>query len=190
MKSILAMIKAKRLIDELHKIHPTGGHLHVAVDDGNLSNGDLRHCGKDINENQLGVPQEQLEVEKKCLIALLVLTEDERCVVYEWDEEIDEDVITHELKAKVKWKRTEEEKPPFGIFVRALFKSDKGVCIEWACVRESLNSKTYWKALYGSFYTMEPVMWWDPSSVIQQLESDMIREVMENEKKEVELCSI
>lgn len=88
-----AIEEAARLVDEVYKIHPTGGALHVVVDDWNLDDDCvLAHEEWDINYYRdhyeastekgyggSGLPAEEaLLVTQQCRAALAALSEEER----------------------------------------------------------------------------------------------------------------
>jgi len=72
-------IRAAVLIDRVYEIDMSGAYLHVVVDDWNLDDDSLSCSERHIAENDLNhYAPEQLQVQRECLTALKVLTEDER----------------------------------------------------------------------------------------------------------------
>ena len=65
--------RAARLIQSLYEAHPSGGRLHIAVDDWNLEDDDLEFCGRETTDYE---PLDDLE--RECLAALRGLSYNDR----------------------------------------------------------------------------------------------------------------
>jgi hypothetical protein len=71
---------AAELIGEVFQFSCVGGNLHIAIEDENLSNDDLKFCSKSIADNVHGSSDSLLDLEQECLDALAKLTYRERVI--------------------------------------------------------------------------------------------------------------
>ena len=71
---------AAKLIAEVYKHHEAGGGLHIIVDDFNIERDHLLFCEQYIGRPEYvkEVSASRLKAERKCLAALMEMTEDER----------------------------------------------------------------------------------------------------------------
>ena len=76
------MAEIQKLIEALYEDHPTGGYLHIMLDDGNMDDGFLNFCEGEVNANKFNIPPEAIGIHRDCLAALRTMTEDERLEAY------------------------------------------------------------------------------------------------------------
>lgn len=70
--------RAVELIEKPYEYSPSGGDLHIALDDWNLGDDSLDSCEGFIAENQFELDADGIAVERDCLTALRALTEEGR----------------------------------------------------------------------------------------------------------------
>lgn len=70
--------EAARLIDGIYEFSGVGGNAHIVVDDFNLGDDSIQYCLDHLGENFHEAGKEQLDYEKKALLALKELTLEER----------------------------------------------------------------------------------------------------------------
>lgn len=77
------MSEIQEALKAVYEFNMMGGNLHVAIDDGNMRNGDLDFCEESIRKNDVwNAPPEQLEAERRCLALLRAMSEEEREMAY------------------------------------------------------------------------------------------------------------
>lgn len=68
----------KDVISALYEVHPTGGYLHIVLDDWNLEDGSIEHCINDLNANKFDVSKLERRLTRTCADLLMSATVDER----------------------------------------------------------------------------------------------------------------
>lgn len=71
--------KTYNLICEIYDLYPTGGALHKVLDEGYISDENIKRCLREIKETPNLYPNEHVELYKKCILYLLKLPMQDRC---------------------------------------------------------------------------------------------------------------
>ncbi len=70
--------ETKDLIAAVYKYNSVGANCHIVIDDDNYDDDSIRFCLDSLAENIHESTPEQIEIERKLLNNLLILTENER----------------------------------------------------------------------------------------------------------------
>lgn len=66
--------QAAKLIEKVYDFSGVGGHLHIVLDDWNISDDSLDFCDRHIDAEGYDCPQGQIEAELACLNAFRKLS--------------------------------------------------------------------------------------------------------------------